>query len=197
MTIRARCFRRNASGAAAVEFAVLAPLLLFLFLAMVEISAAHNRRKVLEASVATIADLVAQQRQLNGADAAGLNQGFEQMLESLSPGGASSVAHYVASVSRTDSGAEVDWSFDENGNRAFSPGSRYDDLKPELDLAGANSPVDVGASVIVVKIEYTGEPGFTFQRFLRGAAAGGAGAPVVERYAIRWPRLSARVLYEP
>ena len=197
-------FKEDVGGAAAVEFAVLAPVLLLLFLGMVELSQAHNRRKILETSVATIADLVARQRAFDAGDAAGLMSGFRQLLEPLGPFDPSLAEYYVASVSRVrdssdggDSRVQVDWSIDQNLQEAFPAGAPYTDLDSEINLTANDSPLEVGASVIVAKIRYRGEGLFFHPRFA------GMGTPVgqvetrIERYAIRWPRRTGSVAFTP
>lgn len=187
-------YKHDTRGVAAVEFAILAPFLLFLFIGLFEISQAHILRKNLDSSVSTIADLVSRQQELNNGDAVGLIAGFKQLLEPLGPANVSSSSFYIASISRPSDGTViVDWSVDQDNGEPFVQESQYSDLN--INFTSTDSPLEVGASVIVVKIVYNGERAFSFNRFL-GGKGNSARSQSVVRYALRWPRRSSSVVFE-
>lgn len=65
-----RKFARNASGLAAVEFALVAPFMLLLFFGLVELCNALNAHQKVTTVASTAADLVGQAKQLTAADMA-------------------------------------------------------------------------------------------------------------------------------
>ncbi|HBS32134.1 MAG TPA: hypothetical protein DEA40_10395, partial [Parvularcula sp.] len=74
-------FARSASGLAAVEFALIAPIMILLFFGVVEGSGALSAsRKTLLASN-TLADLVAQETQILKADLDDLFIGMEDVID--------------------------------------------------------------------------------------------------------------------
>ena len=194
MKRRLGMLKRDRSGVVAVEFAILAPLMLFFFLGMVELSQAHMLRKALETNVTTIADLVSRQRELSPADAQGLVASFKQLMEpDVGPFDAVTTSFYIASISRQDASTPqdastliVDWSVNQDMKPAFVAGSTYTDVK--IDNDGLLRP---GVSVIVVMVRYSGEDAFAHEQFFGGAS--NAAAKQIQRHAIRWPRRSMRV----
>ena len=127
MKRRIRLMKRDRSGVVTIEFALLAPLMAFVFLGLVELSQAHMLRKTLESNITTLADLVAQQRELDNNDAMGIVAGFNQLMEpaigSFDP---ATTSFYIASVSRRDASTLiVDWSFNQDLQAEFVSGETY------------------------------------------------------------------------
>lgn len=188
-------YKHDTRGVAAVEFAIFIPFLLFLLMGMLELSQAHFLRKTLDSGVSTIADLVSRKQALNNGDAVGLIAGFKQLLEPLGSKNVSSTNFYIASISRSnDKTVIVDWSFDQDNGKPFEQGDVYTDL--DISLTSADSPLEVGASAIVVKIVYGEERAFSYSRFLGGGNNNARNEKVV-RYALRWPRRSSSVVFNP
>ena len=189
---RIRLMKRDRSGVVTIEFALLAPLMAFVFLGLVELSQAHMLRKTLESNITTLADLVAQQRELDNNDATGIVAGFNQLMEpaigSFDP---ATTSFYIASVSRRDASTLiVDWSFNQDLQAEFVSGETYTDVS-----IADEALLRPGVSVIIAKVLYSGEDAFSYQKFLGGSAR--AGAPrTIERHAIRWPRRSMRISYD-
>ncbi|KZL21981.1 TadE-like protein [Pseudovibrio axinellae] len=65
-TKRVGCFLRNAAGAAAIEFAFVLPVLLFLFIGMVEMTSALSHDRRVSKTAFSIADLVARSDNVTG-----------------------------------------------------------------------------------------------------------------------------------
>ncbi len=168
---------RAEDGLAATEFALLAPLLIFLFFAVVEGSNALSVSRRVSLAVNTLADLASQETQLSSAQADDLFEGVEQI---IAQGAIAVDARLVSLVvdPNTDE-VVVHWSRDNSGGQPYAPGSVYN------DLADA-SLLDVSSSLIVGEIEYAYVSPLTK-----------ALIPSIDfdKLATRWPRRSARVQF--
>ncbi|MBY0422864.1 MAG: pilus assembly protein, partial [Parvularculaceae bacterium] len=80
-----RRFAEARSGVAALEFALIAPVMIFLFFAIVEGSDALTESRRASLAANTLADLVAQESQITAADATQLFNGVSQIMNK-SPG---------------------------------------------------------------------------------------------------------------
>ena len=194
MKRRISLMKRDRSGVVTIEFALLAPLMMFLFLGLVELSQAHMLRKTLEANITTLADLVAQQREFDNNDATGIVAGFNQLMEpAIGSFDSATTSFYIASVSRRQDDTStliVDWSFNQDLQAEFVAGDAYTDV-----LIADEALLRPGVSVIIAKVRYSGEDAFSYQKFLGGSSQAGA-SRTIERHAIRWPRRSTRVAYD-
>ena len=79
-TSLARRFRRDRRGVAAIEFALVVPLMLVMYLGTIEISAAVSVNRKVSRIAATVADLVTQQTEVKKADLEGIMQIGEALL---------------------------------------------------------------------------------------------------------------------
>lgn len=177
MARRAALAARAEDGLAATEFALLAPLMIFLFFAVVEGSNALSVSRRVSLAVNTLADLASQETQLASAQADDLFEGVEQI---IAQGPISVDVRLVSLVVDPDTDEiVVHWSRDNAGGEPYSPGSVYD------DLADA-SLLDVSSSLIVGEIEYSYVSPLTK-----------ALIPSIDfaKVATRWPRRSARVQF--
>lgn len=122
-----RRFRRNRDGVAAVEFALIVPLLLLLYLGTMEISSGVSLNKRVARVAATTADLVTQQTEID-----------RKTLEGIMQIGASILFPYYADTPRiTIAGIDVDddhpdggqvvWARRMNKDGSFEPGLTADD----------------------------------------------------------------------
>jgi Flp pilus assembly protein TadG len=130
---RLRRLRRllgDRSGASAIEFAFLMPVLIALYLSSYEITTAYTASaKVLKAA-STVADTVARQSAVSKATLAEMIDAAEA---TLAPDSAQGLTLKITGVSVDSAGnARVLWSWDQNGRAPYLRGSEVDapsDLK--------------------------------------------------------------------
>lgn len=170
-------FARSAAGLAAVEFALIAPIMILIFVGVVESSGAlAASRKTLLASN-TLADLVAQETQILKSDLDDLFVGMEEIIDTRDI----EVTFRVASVSfdSADGKVKVDWSYDSTGAQPYAPGSVY--------AGGLNAALfDDTSSLIVAETAYAYSSPVS-QKII--------GPMTFDKMASRWPRRTARVRY--
>lgn len=136
--------RQDRRGASAIEFAIIAPMMILCWFGMVETGAAITAGRRTNHASAALADLVAQKNQVSDAD---LNDSFEAAAEMMAPMDTAPLKLKVTSVTRDILGRNVvDWSKGK-GLSADSPGAVIGDIPPGV-------LVDPGDSVIVGRAEY-------------------------------------------
>lgn len=174
---RPAAFARAQSGLAAVEFALIAPILILLFVAVVECSNALSVGRRVTLAVNTLADLASQERELTAAQANDLFTGVEQI---VAQGPIDIEIRLVSIVLDPDTEKiVVHWSRDNDGGQPYAPGADYERLS-DPGLLDANSSLIVGEVAYAYASPLTKRliPPFTF-----------------DRLATRWPRRSARVQF--
>jgi len=106
-------FKRENSGLAAVEFSVLLPFMLTLFLGSVEVSTAAAIHRKVMLTAHTLGDLASQSTSLSSAQISGILSASTAIIAPYAPGGLQST---VSEVSINGSGvATVVWSYSQNG----------------------------------------------------------------------------------
>jgi Flp pilus assembly protein TadG len=150
-------FSRNTKGAAAIEFAYLAPLLLLMLLATVEIGRAVNIDRHFTMATATAGDLVAREEFL-GTSSTEAKTNLDSMMKSIEhimrPYGATDLKMAIFSVraSTTDAkNTRVEWVYPHNGAAAPAKCQTYQ-LPDGL--------IGKGGSAIVVESSYLFKPLF-------------------------------------
>jgi len=169
-----RRFGACRTGVAAIEFALIMPVLLILFFGVVEGSDAMSQSRRVVQAINTLADLAAQESELLQGDADDLFDGVEQIVAS---NGAPMTIRLVSIVANSDGDPVVHWSRDNSAGEPYAPNSPYADL-PDATL------LDAGASIIVAEITYDYTSKLT-QHFISSIS--------FEKQATRWPRRSLRV----
>lgn len=171
---RAKRFAACRSGVAAMEFAILAPILVALFFGVVECADALARSRQVTLAAETLADLAAQELEIKTSEVDDLFTGVEQIMEA---GGAPAAIRLVSVGVDADGDPIVLWSRDNSGAAPYAQGAAYDDLP-------ASTLLDAGSSIIVSEIEYayTSELTHMFVKTIP-----------FERMATRWPRRSMRI----
>lgn len=170
-------FVKARSGLAAMEFAFIAPVMILLFLGIVEGSNALSVSRRVSLAVNTLADLASQESQLTAAQLDDLFTGVEQIIAQED---IPATIRIVSLIVDPDTDAVVvHWSRDNTGAAPYAPGSPYADL-PDASL------LDVNSSLIVAELEYSYVPPITKSLI-----------PQVdfEKLATRWPRRSVRVQF--
>lgn len=170
-------FACSAGGLAAVEFALIAPIMILLFFGVVEGSGAlAASRKTLLASN-TLADLVAQETQILKDDLDDLFIGMEDVIDPRDI----DVTFRVLSVTLDpdDQKVKVDWSYDSTGAEPYAAGSEY---SGGLDVA----LFDDTSSLVIAETEYA---------YASPISQKVIGAMTFDQEASRWPRRTNRVRY--
>jgi Flp pilus assembly protein TadG len=179
-TLKAVAFRfgRSRSGLAAVEFALILPLMVLMFFGMLEASDLFTVNRRLANAANALVDLSAHEPTITRGQLDDMIVGVTRILE---PTDTSSVVMRVISITKgADVNAQplVHWSRDQAGAQPYAPGSTYVGLEDNLSL-NANS------SLLVVEIEYTYDSGLTGRVFTTPFE--------FEFKAKRWPRKSSKV----
>lgn len=139
-------FFRNDDGLAAIEFAIILPVMLLLSLGAIELTdALAARRKVTLASSA-LSDLIAQQREIDGTYADNAFAAVTMVMEPFSSEGLTSVVSSI--VVDKDGNAKVAWSLARH-RTPLQKGNSY--TLPE-QLRVANS------SVVIAQVGYSHSP---------------------------------------
>jgi Flp pilus assembly protein TadG len=123
---RLSSFAASRSGIAAIEFAVIAPVMILLFFGVVEGSNAFSVSRRVSLAVNTLADLTSQESQLTADQADDLFTGVEQIV------GQGDIDADIVIVSLIYDAAldevVVHWSRDNSGGEPYAPGTEYDGL---------------------------------------------------------------------
>ena len=151
---RFSAFRKDARGAAIVEFALVMPMLIILYLGGFAVSQAVGTWRKVSDATAQLANVAAQYTTMQSSDAQGIMAAASQI---MSPYATSSLSEVLTLVSVSAGGtATVTWSQAYNGGTALTKGASVT-LPPNMLLPGmsvlwvqtkyAYSPV-VGASIV-------------------------------------------------
>ncbi|MGI9387737.1 MAG: TadE/TadG family type IV pilus assembly protein, partial [Methyloligellaceae bacterium] len=138
-------FRRNTSGIAAVEFAMIVPLMVALYMGAVEFGQVLAVDRRVSTVASATADLVAQADEISTSDITDI---FAISSSILKPYSGSSLKIVITSVvADEDNKTTVDWSEAYNGGSAKTEGADY-------TLPSTNMTQAFG-SIIVAEVEYT------------------------------------------
>jgi len=137
-----RKFRRDRSGLAAIEFAMLAPVLVAMFLGSVEVCDALNCQQKVTGMASTAADLVAQETIMKNAD---ISNVFSAMNAIVYPYPTSSLQITITSlVDNGKGGGTVQWSDAQNAT-ARAVGAT---------VAVPSGVITAGGTVILCEVSY-------------------------------------------
>lgn len=151
-------FIHHRAGLAAVEFALILPIMVLLFFGMLEASDLLTVNRRLSNAANSLVDLTTHEPTITHAELDDLMVGTIRILE---PTDTSTVEMRVVSITKgADVGSPpvVHWSRDEQGGAPYSPGATYDKLDDNLAL-------NADSSLIVVEIEYTYHSGYSGRVF--------------------------------
>lgn len=174
--------KRQKSGMAATEFAMILPIIVLLFFGMLEASDAFTvKRRVAQASNA-IVDLVAQDERTTPAIIDSIFVGASTIME---PNDISTLDFKLTSVIRYSSDPNrivVQWSRDIHGAEPYAIGSEFTEIDDDDILID-----DV--AVLVAEASYT---------YANGISNRVIGQPIhLAKTTTRWPRLVSEVLLCP
>jgi Flp pilus assembly protein TadG len=121
---RIRGFARERSGASAIEFAFLAPILIAIYISSFEITTGYSvSQKTLKAA-GTIADIVTRQ---DSVDKAFLSEMIDAAESTIAPSPALGLKLKITGVTIDSSGnAKVLWSWNESGSAPYAKGTAVD-----------------------------------------------------------------------
>lgn len=134
-------FHRAESGIAAVEFALIAPFMIILFFASVEVSNILIVDRKLTTVTSAVSDLVAQDMEITNAEMADILAVATALFE---PFPAAGLSLTVTSVIDNGGTPQVDWTEDFQGGTSVGPGA----------TSLPTGILTTGASVIVVEATY-------------------------------------------
>ena len=175
-----RGFRADARGVAAIEFAMILPLMLALYMGVLELSMGYQASRKVSLFSRTVADITSQadatgststSRVMSASDMSNLRKSANWILAPF-PVEASQVRMTVSSVSVTGTTAAVNWSVGYEGVRRA--------CGPQTIVASSSTPslttipsgvAQTQTSIIVADIEYDYKPllGGSFQSFGGGS----------------------------
>ena len=145
---RRRSFGKDASGIAALEFALIVPVLLVLYMGASDAAMAVSLNRKLEGTASTVGDLVGQEQTVT-KDQLKLILAIARAL--IQPFDSKKLSTVVTSVTIDANGiSKVDWSFASGGAVADAKGTAF---KLPASFATHRS-----RSLVVTKTSYTYEP---------------------------------------
>ena len=116
-----RKFRGDKSGVGAVEFALIAPILIVLYMGSLEISIAMTINKKLARAASTVADLVTQD---DSVDKTFLNSMVNVAESVMTPYSSDDMKIKITGITIDSSGvAKATWSWQEDNSRPYTVGS--------------------------------------------------------------------------
>jgi len=149
-----RRFGRSAEGMAAVEFGLLAPVLMLMFIGTIEIPTAVSLDRRVSLVAASTADLIARDKTI--ADNSAMNDKMKLITHLMHPFDSTRLRLSIYQVTADPANAtnlKVSWSYGFQGGSAPAKCGAPPEALPTGLLAA-------GASVIVVKADYDYEPIF-------------------------------------
>lgn len=180
-------------GIAAVEFALIVPVMLMMFIGTVELSQAITVDRRVTSVASSTADLVARQKTITTAQMASYMQAISQI---MAPYSGTPMKITVANVYATVAAPttyKVCWVYQYNSgaNTSLQNGGTY----PSADMPAGI--VVGGTSVVIVEVAYAYAPVVLFHGSAGhvGASYVGAGYTLREKFFLK-PRLSASIQYD-
>lgn len=145
----ARRFHRDSAGVAAVEFGLLVPLLLIMFVGTLEIGQAVGLDRRVSMATASTADLIAREKTASNASLDGVMEIVKHLLSPYDPNNLSISVVSVKADPGNAANTRVEWSYSFQGASVPSKCAPY---AMPAGLLGA------GASAIIVEGKYDYEP---------------------------------------
>lgn len=155
-------FKRHEGGMAAVEFGLIAPLMLMMFIGTVEISQAVGLDRRVALAASSTADLIARDKSIaSSSDMAEKMKLVKHLLQPYDDTRIKLSIYQVTADPANENDHKVSWSYGFQGGAAPAKCSPPPESLPS-GLLGK------GASVVVVKAEYDYEP-LIFSHYLNSA----------------------------
>jgi Flp pilus assembly protein TadG len=159
-----RRFRREERGLAALEFALILPVLITMLFGMGELSLAVFARADVTQIASTVADLVAQEQAVSSGDLSNVYNAASMILYPNTGRPSIRVSSVIYdTVSRSNYTGKVGWSCAQNGNASFasgpSSGGRTNNsnftVPASPDTSITTGPLSSGGSVLLVEVAYS------------------------------------------
>lgn len=130
-----RRLAQDAGGVAAIEFALIAPVMILIYFGLVEFSQGYMAQRRANHAASVVADLIAQSDQTNKAD---LDAVFKVGGLIMRPFSSTPLAVRASSITINPNGiATVEWSYGKSAALpSLARGTRITDLPPEVIAAG-------------------------------------------------------------
>ncbi len=143
-----QAFRQKTEGFAAVEFAMVVPIMIIMFIGTVEMSESYTLARRVVTISGSVADLVTQSDKVSDGDLDDIMRIADSLLAGYDP---SRLEITIISVIADDRGnPKVDWSYDKSGGSPLAQDTPYMELPIGL--------LPPGGSVVVAKVKYTFRP---------------------------------------
>jgi Flp pilus assembly protein TadG len=196
-----RRFSRSESGIAAVEFAFVVPIMLCMFIGVVELSQAITVDRRVSHVASSTADLVARQRNVTTAT---LNDYMTIIDQLMAPYSDTPLKLTIASVYNTKAAPTthlVCWVYHRNDTTAsgadtnITAGATYTSLPANiLDAGGGTSVIMVKAAYLYQPVLFFNSTATTVQGSKVSSFVGSAGINMTETFYLK-PRLQSSVTY--
>lgn len=173
-------FRKDRRGVAAVEFAMIVPLMLMMFMGAVEFSQAITVDRRVSQVAGSTADLVARAKTISTSEMTGIMQVVEELIKPYDHTLLKMTVLNVAASPTDATDTKVCWAYSHNGGTAS-----YSKNDPYSLPSGI---VAAGDSVIVTEVRYAYEP-LIFDYFIKSTRN------LEEKFYLK-PRLSSYVTYD-
>jgi Flp pilus assembly protein TadG len=189
-----RLFARKKDGVASVEFTLIAPLLIFMYFGVLELSDAMLAHRKVGSAVNMMADLVS--REATTLEHAELESMYVAINKVIEPYGIDTAKMWVASIGMdADENPIVMWSIEADWSgeatvltEKFTRGSEFSAIpESEMDLSGEIALLEPGSTLIVSHIEYPFMSSFSNMIV--------SDSMTFTRYAVRWPRYVTEIEY--
>lgn len=173
-------FRKEKGGVAAIEFAMIVPLMLAMFVGAVEFSQVITIDRRVSQVASSTADLIARTKSMTTSDMNGVMEVVKELLKPYEDTPLKMTVLNVAANINDETDTRVCWAYDHNGGTGT-----YNHNDVYSLPAGV---VEKGDSVIVADVKYDYQP-LIFDTYLP------TGKELTEKYYLK-PRLSAFVKFD-
>ncbi|MFD1744608.1 pilus assembly protein [Rhizobium helianthi] len=132
-----RRYLADRSGIGGVEFAIIAPILIAIYISCFELTIGLSVAKRVTKATGTVADLVTQQTSVNKAYLSGMLNVSKAIFVPYNTNGAK-ISLKITGIS-IDSGGnpKVKWSWDQTGSRPYAAGTSVTDVPADLKTANS------------------------------------------------------------
>jgi Flp pilus assembly protein TadG len=143
-----KSLRANKSGAAAIEFAIICPLIILIFFGLIELAEGVNCRARMENTSSTVADLVAQSKKITDADRDNIFSAANALMYPNPPDIKIRMSSLIDDGNDNNVG-QVVWS-DTNDPTAYTPYAKDEKINVPDGVITSG-----GGSVIMAEVQYT------------------------------------------
>ena len=170
-----RAFGTNKNGMAAVEFALILPVMLVIFFGVMEFSRALTARAAVTSLTSTVADLVAQEKNPTSGDMANVFDAAGKILYPFSAANATITVYSIVDDGKQGAAGQVAWSCTKAGTAAAAAG-------PTSPPAGSKG----GEMISLTNLDKDGKPTY-----------GGSGSVVLAEVVYNYTSPTMEVLTKP